>query len=77
MVRRSKSWYTDKLSTYFKEHYLCHLNVIPQLVTPAPNKWAFDIPPLRTRVILICDDSGHVTEELGAMRNGSIALRGR
>lgn len=63
MIRRSKSWYTDKLTTHFKERYLNHLDVIPRLITPAHNKWAFDIPPLKTRVVLTCDDGGEIIEE--------------
>lgn len=69
MIRRSKSWYTDKLSSHFKERYLDHLDVIPRLITPTHNKWAFDIPPLKTRVVLTCDDYGNITEERAPLRS--------
>lgn len=62
-VRRTSIWYQDKLNAYLDENYKVHKPVIEMYINSAPNKIAFNIPPLKVRVVLTADDRGRVTEQ--------------
>lgn len=61
---RSERWYQKRLSNFFMKHYGHHEEAhdIGYYNNPAPNVWKFEVPYLRTLVVLVCDDEGNVTE---------------
>lgn len=60
-VRRPDMWYRTRLGRFFDMYYLEYEDDILWFTDPALNQWLFDIPELKTRVELTCDDKGNVT----------------
>lgn len=70
MVRRTKQWYSDRLSAYFGMRYGDQMSHIPHISMPTYNKWIFNISHHRIRVVLTCDDNDNVRETRESMRSG-------
>lgn len=63
---KTERWYQKRLSNYFMEHYAHYEDDhdIGWYNNPAPNVWKFTIPHLRKLIVLICNDDGHVNEQV-------------
>ena len=60
---KSEKWYQRRLAKYFEDNYVEYEDTAEYWNDPAPNQWLFDIPDLRLRVELTCNDKGVVTEQ--------------
>lgn len=70
---KTKQWYQNRLAKYFTDNYEEYTNTAAFYNNPAINQWLFDIPELKTKVKLTCEDDGTVTNKiyyLGADYNG-------
>lgn len=55
-------WYQRRLDKYFMDRYGEYEFDARFFNNPDINQWVFDIPDLKIRVELTCDDKGVVTE---------------
>ena len=61
-MERSTDWYEDHLQRYFDEHYGEYDETVEWYINPDQNKWEFKVPELGVKIILRCNERGHVTE---------------
>lgn len=61
-MERSTDWYEEHLRRYFDEHYGEYDETVEWYVNPGQNKWEFKVPELGVKIILRCNERGHVTE---------------
>lgn len=61
-MKRADKWYQRRLVKYFTEHYSQYEDSAEYWIDPAPNQWLFDIPELKVKIELTCDEKGNVTE---------------
>lgn len=60
---RTEEFYTRKLQDYWDRHYSKYNATAEWYTNPAINIWKCEIPALRARITLVCNDNGVVTEK--------------
>ena len=61
-MKRADKWYQRRLAKYFSEHYSQYEDTAEFWINPSPNQWLFDIPKLKVKIEITCDEKGNVTE---------------
>lgn len=67
-MKHKERWYQKRLNERFIQKYAQYEKTVEWFVNPAPNVWKFDIPELKVRIVMTCDDKGNITESLIKLR---------